>query len=336
MVTKVAFIGAGGIAGAHMPNVADREDTQITAICDIVEDRAKAAAEKFGATPYTDYRAMLDAEDLDAAYVCIIPSAHGTIELDLTQRGIPFCVEKPVNLDLAGSVKVAKAVCEAGLVTCVGYQVRYAPQVAKAAQFVRAHGASLVEGWFVGGMPGTPWWRVKAQSGGQAVEQTTHIYDLARCVVGEVESVCAYGSTGAMTDIENYDIEDASVALLRFAGGAVGHICSGCTLTDGGAPHTGLRIDGRAYTVELHYTSLKISSADGVEEEEHPGALGPAMRDLDHTFLTAAETGDGSKILSSYEDGMKSAAVSLAVNRSMETGGTPVGIVPLLKQAGWE
>ena len=335
MALKVAFIGAGGIAGAHMPNVAGREDTAITAVCDIAAERAAEAAKQWGAQSYTDYGEMLEAEELDAAYVCLPPAAHGAIELDLAERGIPFCVEKPVNLDPAAAVKVLKAVRERGLVTSVGYQVRYAPQVKTARDFVAEHRPSLVEGWFVGGMPGVAWWRVKAASGGQAVEQTTHIYDLARCVVGEVARVSAFGSTGAMTDIENYDIEDASVAVLEFECGAVGHITSACMLTDGGAGRTGLKIDGRAYSIHLTYGSLKIDTADGTEEQDHTGALGPAMKDLDYAFLGAVAGCDASKIRSDYESGLKSCAVSLAVNESMATG-RPVSPSQLLKDAGLE
>ena len=105
MATKVGFIGVGDIASAHMPNVGGREDTQISAVCDIDESRAQAAAQKWGATPYTDYRQMIDKESLNAVYVCLWPSVHGTIELDLCEHEIPFFTEKPVNLDLAAAKK---------------------------------------------------------------------------------------------------------------------------------------------------------------------------------------------------------------------------------------
>ncbi len=334
MALRVGCIGVGGIAGAHLPNVAGRTDTVIAAVCDLDERRLQEAAAKWGANAYSDYKEMLDAERLDAAYVCLPPGAHGTIELELARRSIPFCVEKPVHLDLKAAVRVAKMVHKKKLVTSVGYQVRYAPQVAAAAGFLSDRSISLVEGWFVGGMPGVRWWRKKALSGGQAVEQTTHIFDLARRLAGEVEQVCAFGSSGVMKDVEGYDIEDASVALLEFRSGAVGHICSACVLTEGGAPHVGLRFDGRDFTVELTYGSLKIHTPEGVDERVHSGALGPAMARLDHTFLSAVETGDASGIQSPYEDGLRTLALTLAVNASMETSKL-VRPAALLKEAGF-
>jgi len=330
MALKVGFIGAGGIAGAHMPSVAEHKDTKIVAMCDVNGQRAEEAAKKYGSKAYTDYVEMLKSQRLDAAYVCLPPASHGRIELDLARRNIPFCVEKPVNIDPKAGVKVAKAVRRKGLVTSVGYQVRYAPQVQKAADFLKAHPVTLVEGWFVGGMPGTPWWRQRAISGGQALEQTTHIFDLARLLGGEVAEVCAYGAVGAMKDIENYDIEDATIALLKFESGAIGHICSACVLNKGGAPHVGLRFDGRDYTVELTYGSLKISAPQGACDEPYPGVLGPAMKELDNTFLSAVESGDASKIKCDYVGGLRSAAISMAVNESLAKG-KPISLAKLLK-----
>jgi len=333
MALKVGFIGVGGIAQAHMPNVTAYKDTRIVGVCDVNKDRVKEAAGKLGAKGYASYKSMLKGQKVDAVYVCLPPAAHGNIELDLAQRGIPFCVEKPVHINLKKAAAAAREVKKRGLVTSVGYQVRYAPQVETAAEFLSTHPITLLEGWFVGGMPGTPWWRQKAISGGQAVEQTTHIFDLARRLAGDVALVCAFGATGAMKDIENYDIEDATIALLKFESGAIGHICSACVLNKGGAPHVGLRFDGRDFTVELTYGSLTISSPSGKEQYDHSGALGPAMKQLDHTFLAAVESGDGSQIRCGYADGVKSAAVSLAVNLSMEKG-KPVSPPEMIAKAG--
>jgi len=334
MSLSVGFIGTGGIAGAHMPSVAEREDTKIVAVCDLDEARAREAAHKWGATPYSDYKKMIASEKPDAAYVCVPPAAHGTIELDLIKRGIPFLVEKPVNLDIQAAVRVARAARQKNLVTAVGYQVRYAPQMERASDFLSGRQITMVEGWFVGGLPDLPWWRRKAISGGQAFEQTTHIFDLARLFAGEVATVCAFGATGAMTDTEDYDIEDASVALLQFESGAIGHVCSTCVLNKGGQRHADLKVHGRDYTVEATYESLKIHTPDGVIEDDYNGALGPAMKNLDLTFLAAVESGDGSAIRSDYEDGLKSAAISFAVNASMEAGGKPISPAKLLKAAG--
>ena len=60
---KVGIIGCGGIANSkHMPSLAKVEDCEMVAFCDIIPERAEAAAKKFG-TPdakfYADYKELL-------------------------------------------------------------------------------------------------------------------------------------------------------------------------------------------------------------------------------------------------------------------------------------
>lgn len=329
---KVAFVGAGNIAQSHMPSVNDRENSRIVAVCDVDAGRAKETADRLDARPYTDHTRMLEETAPDAVYVCIPPFAHGRIELDLAERGIPFCVEKPVHLDLAAAVRVAEAVRERNLVTSVGYQVRYAPQVAEALDFLQSRDISLAQGWFIGGMPPTPWWRQKAKSGGQIVEQATHTVDLLRMLTGDIDTVHAVASTGAMSDVEDYDVEDATVASVRFKSGAAGQISTACVLCEGGTPQVGLRLDGRNYTIDLTYTSLTISAAEEDLSHEYPEALPNAMRDLDNAFLDAAAGDPTHPIHSPYEDAVRSLAVTLAINRSLETG-HPVRPDDLIEEA---
>ena len=95
MKTRIGFIGAGGIASRHIGNLLGFDDIRIVAASDPVRDRAEAAAARADAKAYTDYRAMLDHEELDAVYVCTPPFAHGAPELACIARKLPFFVEKP-------------------------------------------------------------------------------------------------------------------------------------------------------------------------------------------------------------------------------------------------
>src|SRR5688572_29833827 len=107
---NVGFIGVGGVAQPHLQNVSNLRGVKISAVCDIVAERALQVGEKYGAKHYSDYREMLKNEALDACYVCVIPGGHGTIELELAHAKIPFYAEKPVHLDLKACAKVLDAV----------------------------------------------------------------------------------------------------------------------------------------------------------------------------------------------------------------------------------
>src|SRR3972149_4702459 len=126
MALKIGFVGAGGIARAHFKALEQVDDAQIVACTDVDADRAAEAAAQFaGAGADTDFRAMLDECDLDGAYVCVPPHAHGEVELELIERGVPFLVEKPIGVDRRTPRRILEALEGTGLITSVGYLLRY-------------------------------------------------------------------------------------------------------------------------------------------------------------------------------------------------------------------
>ncbi len=320
MTVELGFIGAGGIARAHLNNLRRIEGVAVRAVSDVDGSRAEQLAVQWDARPHADCSAMLEQEELDAVYVCLPPAAHGSIEIQLADLGIPFYVEKPIHLDLAVAAQVDSMVREKELITSVGYQLRYSDALKAMRRYLEDRQITIAQGFYLGGMPGVAWWRQKRLSGGQVVEQSTHIYDMLRYLAGEVETVYAAASTGAMTDVENYDVEDASVAALEFSSGAVGHVVSSCVLTDGGERNVSVRLDGRGFTVKLQGNTVEVADAEGQRADSFADPEGGWMALADRAFIEAVRTGDGSAILSSYSDSLKTLALTLAVNESMETG----------------
>ena len=96
-MTRIGFIGVGGIAQEHLKNLRQIEGARVVAVCDVNPEPAERVAGEWGARPYADFRTMLDDEQLDALYVCVPPFAHQGQELLAVERGIPFLVEKPID-----------------------------------------------------------------------------------------------------------------------------------------------------------------------------------------------------------------------------------------------
>jgi len=314
--TKIGFIGTGGIAqGFHMPALEKIKDVQIVAVCDTVKDKAEEVAQKKGATAYTDYKKMLADEKLNACYVCVPPFAHGTIEVELATAGVPFLVEKPVHLDLKVAKKAARIVEKKKLVTSSGHQDRYQKIIDKAQKFLAKKDVAMVMGYWMGGMPGVPWWRRKEMSGGQIVEQTIHIFDLARYLFGDVKTVFASGSKGLMKHVPKYNVEDSSAVTLQFQSGLVGVIFSSCCLERG---RSGLDIYCTDSFVEYkERSSLEITQADRREFYKMTDDLALAEN---KAFIDAVRTKKPDKVRSSYPDCVKTLAVCIAANESMATG----------------
>jgi len=317
MAIKVAFIGSGGIAGYHLSHLEKIPDVRLVAFCDVQAEHAKARAKQYKARAYTDHRRMLDAAKPDAVYVCVPPFAHGKAELDAVARGCHIFVEKPIALSMDTAHEIRDAIAEAGVVSAVGYQDRYQDIIAKLRLTLRKHKVATAMGYWMGGMPGVPWWRVKAESGGQHTEQTTHIFDMMRYLFGEADTVYAAASRGLMTSVPNYDVEDVSAATLVFRKGMVATVYSACCLKAGGK--VGIDIfctDCRIEYVERQ--SVTVREASRTEEIRNVADYGQA---IDEAFIGAVRSkGKENKVLSPYGDACKSLALSLAVDRSLATG----------------
>jgi glycosyltransferase involved in cell wall biosynthesis len=83
-------------------------------------------------------------------------------------------------------VQIAQAVAAHNLITAVGYHWRFLDTVEEAQELLAANPPALALGYWLDATPPPAWWRKEQQSGGQMVEQTTHIFDLARVLVGDV------------------------------------------------------------------------------------------------------------------------------------------------------
>ena len=318
-VLKVGFIGCGGIAGYHFNHYTEKlAEARITAVCDLIDERAAAAAKRFSATAYKDYREMLNREELDAVYICVEPCAHDGMELMAIEKGCHLFVEKPVALDLAYAQKVEKALNDKGLINAAGFQDRYIDFVPTMQNWVNTNEVGFFTGWWVGGMPGVWWWRNRKTSGGQAVEQTIHIFDMCRNLFGEVAEVQAFGRRGLMCGIENYDTEDASAVNLKFESGLIGTIYSGCFVQ---GPGSKCGIEAFAKTSHLEYVERVSLSI----KEENRDVFCKVGNDYgmegELAFIDAILDDDQGQILSSYSEAVKNLELTLAANRSLDNGG---------------
>ena len=317
MTVRVGMVGCGGIAKWHTSHLEEMDDVQIVATCDIIPERAEQMAGLYGATPYVSHLPMYEKEDLDAVFVCIPPGAHTDTETAAVENGINLFVEKPMTLCMTKAHEVADAIDKAGIVSAVGFQDRYLDIIDSLRTFIDGKQIGLFTGAWVGGMPTVPWWRVKAESGGQIVEQTIHLYDLARLLFGEVDTVYAAAGKGIMVDIENYDVEDYSSVVLTFANGIIGNIITGDYLK-GAVPRNGIEIYCEDARIEYELrSSVRYHSRYLIREEKR--AIDQGMRS-DRTFIDAVKAQDPTMVRSPYRDGLRSLAVTLAANESLETG----------------
>ncbi|MEM4688970.1 MAG: Gfo/Idh/MocA family oxidoreductase [Thermofilaceae archaeon] len=226
---RIGFIGSGGIAAAHASRLARMEDVELAAFSDVDLGRARMLAERYGGRAYADWREMLEREKLDAVFICLPPFAH-TDEVEVAaERGVHVYIEKPIALSVEQAYRMVRAVEKHGVKSQVGYQLRFSFAGERTKQLVESGElgrVGLVAGLYWCRFIRTDWWIDKTKSGGQLVEQSTHLYDLLRWFCGDVSLVYAEMDRLFYRDLPGMTIEDTSGVVLRFKSGAIGVVSS--------------------------------------------------------------------------------------------------------------
>ena len=324
---RLGLIGCGGImSGFHAKHLIEFDDIEVVAVADPIEERRNAMAKLFGAKRiYKNHTELYDHESaatLDAVYICIEPTAHTDTELRAIDLGLPFLVEKPMTLDENLAETIVKKVEEKKLITAVGFQDRYLDVFNMVKDELPKHKpGGLVYGAWVGGIPGVWWWQKKSTCGGQLVEQNIHLLDGLRYLYGEPLSVYATCSRGIVKPgvdaPAEYDTDDHSTAVIRFAGNVTATLVSGCYCKDV-RPNCGLVItlddmvlDYRLRNNLIMRTAHETRDIDRQVDQTYL---------LDRAFVDAVRTGDASGIRSPYADALKTLQLGVAANQSMESG----------------
>ena len=341
MAVRIGFVGAGGRTVREMLDLVQIPEAEIAALCDIDLPRCEQAVQRVkertaqrgegGAVEraaamqpafYPDVQRMLDGTDLDAVYVSLPPFAHGAIEHAIVDAGKAIFVEKPVALTMAEAREIDDHIRQKGVLSCVGYQMRYSTAVQEARRLLAGVPIGLVIAIRLGGLPGTAWWRVQSKSGGMLIEQHTHGVDLMRYLAGDVTSVFAYANTVLLSDVPNLDIADVNAATIRFESGAVGSIVNSCALQPGqGSPPN---LSGAVHVIAKDLTVMVGGGRALVmkpeRQQQEVVAEGDPNLDMNRVFVHAVQSGDRSGILSDYGEGLKTFELTYACQLSAEQG----------------
>lgn len=312
MSVRVGLVGAGGVGARHARVLQGMQDVELVGIADPVPAAAQALAGGLDVPVRTT--AELLAAGLDGVWLCVPPFAHGELERQVVEAGVPFFVEKPLAADLAVAEEVAALVAAAGLPTATGYHWRHLDTVATARAGLAGRTPRLVAARWWGTTPPPAWWSDGARSGGQLVEQATHVLDLVRVLAGEVDEVVG-GS--AVSTREGRDVPDATAAVLRMASGAVGSVSTSCVLPVLTA--AGLEVVADDLVLQLTETSLSVRTREG--EEQHTPAV-DAREAVDRAFVDVLAGGAAAGGLVDVAEALRTHRLAWALAEATRTGST--------------
>jgi len=311
MTLRVGLVGAGGVGARHARTLAGFPDVELAGICDPAPGARDALADELGVTAVDEVASLLRRRP-DAVWLCVPPFAHGDLELTVVAAGLPFFVEKPLAADLPTAERVARAVAASGLPTATGYHWRHLDTVERARVTLEGARVRLVDARWWGPVPPPAWWGQEQRSGGQVVEQATHVLDLVRLLAGEVVEVTG---GAAPSTAPGRDVPDATAAMLRFASGAVGTASTSCVLPALAA--AGLHVVADGLGVQLTETELRLSTPDG-EVRAEPTV--DARRAVDRAFLDVLSGRPPARGLVDVGEALRTHRLAWAVAEATRTG----------------
>lgn len=276
---RFGIVGCGVIAPTHARCIAELPGAELSAVCDLIPEKAASLAQQYPADVYTDYEKMFAREDIDVVTVLTPSGLHAEIGIAAARAGKHVIVEKPMDISIERADALIQACRAAGVKLCVISQHRFDPAIVALKQAVVAGRLGQLN---FGGSH-TKWYRSQAyydggdwrgtwalDGGGALINQSIHYVDLLQYIMGPVSELHAYCATRAHERIE---VEDLAVASLKFASGALG------------------LLEGSTCAYPGFCARLDIYGSDGSVIIENDAVSQWRMRDGESNPVPAQETG---------------------------------------------
>jgi UDP-N-acetyl-2-amino-2-deoxyglucuronate dehydrogenase len=222
-----AVIGLGMIGPTHAQAIDTVPDAKLVVVCDLIEERAKAIAEKYGCAWTTDMGEALIREDVQAVSVCTPSGMHGDHTIRAAEAGKHVLCEKPIDIVLSKIDEMIQATQENHVKLACVFQNRTVPEHIKVREAVR--GGKL--GKLVLGDCYQKWYRAHSyyasagwratwewDGGGCMMNQGVHGIDLIQWIMGRAARISAH----ARHLTRNIPVEDTAVAIVEWENGALG------------------------------------------------------------------------------------------------------------------
>lgn len=244
---KAGIIGCGNIAYmAHLCAYSGNSDARVTALCDINPEKFDRFEKKLGKLPkYTDYKEMIEKEELDFVDICTPNYLHAEIAIFAMEHGVHAFSEKPDTISVEHALKMKETQDRTGKHLMVmrnnryWYTTRVLRKMIADGDFGEIYTGRC--GWIRRrGIPGKGgWFTTREQSGGgPLIDLGVHMIDLAIYLMGNPRAVSVTGSVySKFTDEDEkqdsvhasfgetvsggtFDVEDLATGFIKFENGA--------------------------------------------------------------------------------------------------------------------
>lgn len=221
MPLRIGIVGCGSIGNVHAGCYQANPKTEIVACCDIIPEKADAAAEKYGGKAFYSVKEMLDSGiELDACSMCTRGEENGgdhfTPTMELLEGGIPTLGEKPISNRIEEGEKMVALAKEKEIPYGINLNHRFTPAALRAKEWVDSGRLGTLyminmRMWINNTVETSPWFHLRALH--------PHSLDVMRYFCGDVKSVAAFLKKG-----DGRICYSNAQVLVHFANGVVGNL----------------------------------------------------------------------------------------------------------------
>ncbi|MEU3400198.1 Gfo/Idh/MocA family protein [Streptomyces filamentosus] len=260
---RIGLIGTGRIGSFHAGVLARHPEVGSLVVADADAGRAASVAAALGAEAVPDVTALLG-RGPDAVVIASATAAHAELIAQAARAGLPVFCEKPIALDVPGTLAALAAVAEAGTELQLGFMRRFdagyraAREAVRAGRLGRLHTVRTVSS-----DPEPPPAAYLPLSGGLFRDCMIHDVDAVRWVTGrEVVEVYARGADGGPAVFREAGDVDTAAALLVLDDGTL-------------VTATATRCNGAGYDVRMELAGDRDQLAVGLDERTPLTSLEP-------------------------------------------------------------
>jgi predicted dehydrogenase len=321
---RVAIVGYAFMGAAHSQawrTVNRVFDLPVEAVMQVMcgrdEQRARAAADRLGwAEVETDWRRVVERDDIDIVDVCTPGDSHAPIAIAALAAGKHVLCEKPLANTVMEAERMATAAREAtgrGVRAMVGYNYRRVPALTLARRLVddgwigpvRHVRAQYLQDWIIDPQFPLVWRLQKDRAGSGALgDLGAHLIDLAQYVTGELitgvsavsetfirQRPLAASSTGLSatggTRTGAVTVDDAALFHARFSGGGLGSF-EATRFATGHKNGLRLEVEGARGSLAFDFESMnELEIYDAREPAETAGFRRIPVTEPHHPYMAA-------------------------------------------------
>lgn len=202
---RIGIIGTGYIGNVHGRIYSRDERAEVSALFDIIPERAEKTAKTIGGKVCSSRKELL--ENCDAVLVTAPNKTHTEIASHAVAEGKHVFCEKPFSIGIDDAKKLREIADGGNGVFQVGHNRRFAPVYVKLKELLvpdKAHSAHIKMNR---GELKNPFWTGDVNvTGGFLYETTIHLFDMMRFQFGEIEELVAYGSQHEYPELDEFSI----------------------------------------------------------------------------------------------------------------------------------